>query len=112
MIRISEADYGAAMSDHQKYIREAERLGPIWHDLRQRKAQAVPRASRTHPRICAGSAARFDRILHIDITASPESRRTSIGAISQNQDHHRQRKRARQLPRPFFSSTHDVTTHD
>ena len=33
MIRISEADYGAAMSDHHKYIREAERLGPIWSEL-------------------------------------------------------------------------------
>lgn len=40
MIRISEADYGAAMSDHNTYIREAERLGPIWYDLRKRQAQA------------------------------------------------------------------------
>jgi hypothetical protein len=40
MIRISEADYKAAMSDHHKYIREAERLGPVWFDLRQRKAIA------------------------------------------------------------------------
>jgi|SwirhirootsSR2_FD_contig_31_2388751_length_529_multi_3_in_0_out_0_2 hypothetical protein len=40
MIRISEADYGAAMSEHQKYIREAERLGPIWAELRNRRAQA------------------------------------------------------------------------
>ena len=40
MIRISEADYGAAMSEHTTYIREAERLGPIWYDLRKRQAQA------------------------------------------------------------------------
>jgi len=40
MIRISEVDYRAAMSDHQKYIREAERLGPIWYDLRKQRAQA------------------------------------------------------------------------
>ena len=40
MIRISEADYGAAMSEHQKYIREAERLGPIWSELRIRQAQS------------------------------------------------------------------------
>jgi hypothetical protein len=39
MIRISEADYGAAMSDHNKYIREAERLGPIWYDLKLQRAQ-------------------------------------------------------------------------
>ena len=40
MIRISEADYGAAMSDHNKYIREAERLGPIWYDLKTQRAHA------------------------------------------------------------------------
>ena len=39
MIRISEADYAAAMSDHHRYIREAERLGPIWFELRQRRAK-------------------------------------------------------------------------
>ena len=40
MIRISEADYRAAMSDHHEYIRDAERLGPIWYDLRKQRAQA------------------------------------------------------------------------
>ena len=39
MIRISEADYGAAMSDHNKYIREAERLGPIWYDLKMQRSE-------------------------------------------------------------------------
>jgi hypothetical protein len=43
MIRISEADYAAAMSDHTRYIREAERFGPIWSDLKKRRANAEAR---------------------------------------------------------------------
>jgi hypothetical protein len=38
VIRISEADYAAAMSDHHRYIREAERLGPFMFELRMRRA--------------------------------------------------------------------------
>jgi hypothetical protein len=56
VIRISEADYAAAMSDHTRYIREAERFGPIWADLKKRRANAEVDRRR---RIRAFTAAQF-----------------------------------------------------
>jgi hypothetical protein len=73
MIRISEADYGAAMSDHNTYIREAERLGPIWYDFRKRQEQA--NADKPHG-IRAFVATQIDRVSSF-VSASLHVRRVA-----------------------------------
>ena len=83
MIRISEADYGAAMSEHQKYIREAERLGPIWSELRIRQAQSECRQASADAHLHFGAGQR-SRFIPFDSPPHPAGRRSAIGLLIRN----------------------------